>query len=300
MVTQQTKFSPKKVDTIDKRSNLSRKELIREYIEPSIPVILTDAADEWGAMTKFTPEFFKKEYGHVTKTINGVTYTISEFIDRMLTSTPENPAPYPFSFNIETFFPELMKDIKPEIVYGKVDRVNHPLVPRFMMHGTEVYEVFLGGKGSSFPILHIDALYLHNQATMVYGSKDFILYSPDQTSLLYPKESNTKYSQINILEPDYDKFPLFKDAHAIKVNLKKGETLLFPTGWWHTTLLHEPCISVGRVQLNAANWNKYVKDQSNVWKDVRKSPFMANMVLAYGKMLGPIMNMQEKLSTLIN
>jgi histone arginine demethylase JMJD6 len=294
MIQEQSKIKPlsKTIDAIDRRSNLSRKELIKEYIEPSIPVILTDAADKWNAMGKFTPEFFKTKYGHITKEVKGVTYTISEFIDLMLASTPENPSPYPFSFNIEIYFPELMKDIKPEIVYGKIDRVNHPLLPRFMMYGTEVYEVFMGGNGSSFPILHIDALYLHNQATMIYGSKDFIFYPPDQTRYLYPKEGSPKYSQIDILNPDYDKFPLFKEARALKVNLKQGETLLSPMGWWHTTLMHQPCISVGRAHLNAANWSDFVNDEAYIWK--QRSPLMSNMVSGYGKLLGQVMNLQEK------
>jgi histone arginine demethylase JMJD6 len=288
-----TKSVRKSVDTIDRRSNLSRKELIKEYIEPSIPVILTDAADKWNAMGKFTPEFFKNTYGHLTKEVKGVTYTISEFVDMMLASTPENPSPYPFNLNMEQYFPELIKDIKPEILYSKIDRPNHPLLPRFMLQGTEVYEIFLGGKGSSFPVLHIDALYLHNQATMIYGAKDFVLYSPDQIGYLYPMEKSPKYSQVDILNPDYNKYPLFKNAHQIKVTLKQGETILFPTGWWHTTLINEPCISMGRIHLSAANWPKFIKDESFAWQ--QRSPFMANVILAYGKVLGKIMNLQEKM-----
>ena len=47
---------------VDKRSELSRKELYNEYIKPEIPVVLKDAAKDWNAMGKITPEFFKKNY----------------------------------------------------------------------------------------------------------------------------------------------------------------------------------------------------------------------------------------------
>ena len=64
---------------------------------------------------------------------------------------------------MEKYFPELMKDIMPHLLYGKSDRVSNPLLPKFMLKGTEVYELFFGGNGSFFPTLHIDALYLHTQ-----------------------------------------------------------------------------------------------------------------------------------------
>jgi histone arginine demethylase JMJD6 len=293
MIKEQTHVGSgnKIAQSVDRRSKLSRKELIKEYIEPSIPVILTDAVDHWKAVGKFSPEFFKTTYGHMTKEVKGITYTFSDFVDRMMVSTPENPSPYPFNLNVEQYFPELLKDMQPEIIYGKIDRINHPFLPRFMTHGTEVYEIFLGGKGSSFPFLHIDALFLHNQATMLYGSKDFILYSPDQIGLMYPRKESPKYSNIDILNPDYEKYPLFREAKSITVTLNQGETLLFPTGWWHTTIIHEPCISFGRAHLSAANWSKFIKDEARIWKT--KSALMANLVIAYGSVLGKFMNLQE-------
>ena len=278
--------------TIDRREKLSKKELIKEYIEPSRPVILTDAVTDWPALDKIVPQLFKEKYGHLVKNVKGVDYTFSEFIDRMLTATKENPCPYPFNLNIEYYFPELKAYIKPEVVYGKIDRVNHPLIPRFMFHDTDVYEFFLGGQGGAFPFLHIDALYLHNQATQLYGTKDFIIYPPEQEKFLYPTKENPKVSPIDIYNPDYEKYPLFREAQPIRVTLRKGETLLFPTGWWHSTQIFEPSISVGRVHLNAANWDKYLSDETKTWK--RKSPILGAMVYAYGKILGKIMDLQEK------
>jgi hypothetical protein len=161
-----------------------------------------------------------------------------------------------------------------------------------MMRGTEVYELFLGGNGASFPILHYDALCLHNQMTQLYGSKDFILYPPEQTPYLYPKEDNPKFSRVDLSNPDHDKYPLFKKAQPIKVTIIQGETILFPTGWWHSTQIHEPCISFGRIQLNASNWNAYINDEYQVRK--KRNPLLAVAGLTYGKLLGQIMNLQEK------
>jgi histone arginine demethylase JMJD6 len=281
-------------DRIDRRSKLSRKELMEEYIDPAIPVIITDAVDHWPAMGKFTPEFFKKNYGHISKEVKGVRYNMAEFVDRMLTSRTENPAPYPFSFDMEEVFPDLMKDIRPDVVFGKVDRINHPLVPRFMIYGTIIYEIFLGGKGASFPFLHVDALYMNTQITQIYGSKEFILYGPDQTRFLYPKPGNEKVSQVDALNPDYDQFPLFREAKPVHFVLGEGETLFFPSGWWHTTKIHEPSITFGRAQLNGNNWNRYVNDEYKVWRNHK--PLAAPFIKLYGRLLNPVLGFQEMLS----
>src|ERR1043165_3726621 len=115
MLAEQTYLNTRTFKPIDKRSNLSRKELIKEYVEPSLPVVLTDATSKWNAIGKITPAFMKENNGPVSSEVNGTSDTISEYVDLMLASTPENPAPYPFSFNIERAFPELLADLKPEI-----------------------------------------------------------------------------------------------------------------------------------------------------------------------------------------
>jgi len=282
----------KKVAGVDRRTNLSQDEFINDYVKPSRPVVLTDAAKDWKAMGKLTPEYFKNNYAHINKNINGVIYNMADFIDMMLTSSAENPAPYPYNFDVEKVFPELMADFLPEIIYGKIDRINHKLMPKKFLQGTTVYEIFLGGKGSSFPFLHFDALFMHTQITQVYGSKDFVMYPPEQTPSMYPFVDNPKFSQVNFLDPDYEKFPLFKDAVPIEFTLEEGETLLFPSGWWHTTKITEPCISLGRAQLNGNNWDNFINDRYINWK--KKISYAAAPILAYGKVVGGIMNAQER------
>ena len=133
---------------------------------------------------------------------------------------------------------------------------------------------------------------MHTQITQIYGSKDFIMYPPDQTPSMYPYPDNPKFSQVNFLDPDYEKFPLFKEAKPIEFTLEEGETLLFPSGWWHTTKITEPCISLGRAQLNGYNWDNFINDRYVNWK--KKISYAALPVFAYGKIVGCIMNAQER------
>lgn len=280
------------ITSIDKRTGLTQKELINEYVKPGLPVVLTDVTKRWRNADKFTPEYFKENYGHIRRKVKGVTYTMAEYVELMKTSTPENPAPYPFSFDVEKFFPELLDDFRPEIIYGESDRINHPMLPRFMLQGTQVYEFFFGSNGSSFPILHIDALCLSTQITQLYGAKNFYLYPPEQTPFLYPTSHNANFSQINIFKPDYEKFPRFKEANPLKITVEQGEAILFPAGWWHTTQINEQCISIGRVQMKSSDWDNFVNYQYKSWK--KKVSYLATPMLAYGKIAGKVMKMREK------
>jgi len=278
--------------TIDKRSNLSSKEFINEYVLPSKPVVITDAIKNWPALGKLTPRFFKSKYGHIEKVIDGITIKMGDYIDLMYASTPENPAPYPFNFNVEKIFPELMELLKPQVYYGEIDRVLHPFMPASFLKGTEVHEFFFGGHGSSFPFLHIDAMFLHTQITQLFGRKEFYMYPPDQSGFMYPREDKPKISSVrNIFNPDLEKYPLFKNAEVSSVMVEEGETIFFPTGWWRVTAMFEPCISYGRVHLNKANWDLFIGDNHKLWK--RYHPTMAPFLKAYGSTLGSVMRMQE-------
>ena len=50
-------------DQIDRRAGLSRDQFEREYLRPLRPVILTDAISHWRALERWSPQFFKEEYG---------------------------------------------------------------------------------------------------------------------------------------------------------------------------------------------------------------------------------------------
>lgn len=41
-----------------------------------MPVILTDAAHNWKARAELTPQYFKENYGQISKEINGVSYKL--------------------------------------------------------------------------------------------------------------------------------------------------------------------------------------------------------------------------------
>jgi hypothetical protein len=279
------------INEIQKCTGLSKKEFYNKYVKHSIPVILGDKA-KWTTSEKFTPEYFKTNYNHLTRTIDGKTYNLSEIIDLCIASTPEQKAPYPNIFNVRNDFPEY-EDKIPEMFYGKSNRLQSKLLPKFIAKRTNSKELFFGGKGCSFPTLHIDYLGVHTQLTQIIGEKDFILYAPDQTPYLYPDKNQHHFSPVNIVNPDYEKYPLFKNAKPIKATLKPGETIFIPAGWWHTTYIHNFNLTYAIDHVNSYNWNKFMDETYMAGK--KNHPKIAWIVKVYKVLMTPIFSVKESL-----
>jgi hypothetical protein len=51
---------------------------------------------------------------------------------------------------------------------------------------------------------------------------------------MYPLYTNDLYaSAVDILKPEYHKYPLFKQAKGFNVTISKGDLLYTPAFWWH-------------------------------------------------------------------
>lgn len=257
-------------------------------------MVITDAAKDWKAIGKLTPEYFKGHYGTFRKKLRNRTYSLSEVVDLMRESDWDAPSPYPFKFNVEREFPELRPLFLPRLHYGRWNRAIHPLLPEYCMQRIHLVELFFGGKGCHFPVLHCDALHLHSQITSIYGSKEFYIYPPDQGRFLYPRPDNEKLSQIdNPLRPDLDRFPLFREAKPLRVVVNQGETLFFATGWWHFAVIHEPSITYGMGQLNSLNYDLFVEESTRFMASHR--PWLSRVSRAYLKLIGRGFDLAEAL-----
>lgn len=85
---------------------------------------------------------------------------------------------------------------------------------------------------------HYDILY--NIACNVSGQRTFTLFPPDQLRNLYPgpfdlTPAGTPVSMVNIDSPDYEAYPLYREAEAAAqvAVLEPGDALYMPYFWWH-------------------------------------------------------------------
>ncbi|XP_063070275.1 HSPB1-associated protein 1 homolog [Engraulis encrasicolus] len=95
--------------------------------------------------------------------------------------------------------------------------------------------LWVGTEGANTPC-HLDT-YGYNLVFQVEGRKRWHLFSPDDTSCLYPTripyEESSVFSQVNVLQPDLGRFPAFSRARAHVVTLQPGQVLFVPRHWWH-------------------------------------------------------------------
>jgi histone arginine demethylase JMJD6 len=245
--------------TIEKRSDLSYREFIDKYQKPGIPVVLENATKIWKNNMVFTPEFFKENFGNRTTRFTDREYTVSEMLDLTANSTKENPAPYPVKFDILTQLPELlsymdplhMDLIKPNWLKSKV--LKNKLGNAMDLH--------IGGAGNHYSV-HKDAYDVHAWLIQFYGEKQVIVFPRDQEELMYPGKGGLLESRspIDISNPDYEKYPRFREATPITVTLKAGEVMYIPSGIWHTTMAHGQNISTIVDQVNNSNYKAWRRD----------------------------------------
>ena len=242
---------------------LSRDDFERDYLIPRRPLIFTDATQEWGALSLWTPAFFQERFGKREVAVDGAgRHKIGEVIALLAASDSEQPAPYLHNLKIKHDFPELMSDVLPPIAYTSPNwlsgRFLTPWLQTKMQHLMPV-RLFIGGNGATFPILHYDLHHTHAFLSQIYGRKEMILYPPEQTPFMYAK--GWSMSEVNDVEnPDLIRFPLFQQAVPTRLVLEPGETLFIPAGWWHTARILSPSITTSVNTVEASNWADFSRD----------------------------------------
>jgi hypothetical protein len=91
---------------------------------------------------------------------------------------------------------------------------------------------WVGPAGTMTP-LHCD--YDDNIFAQVWGSKRIFLAPPHHDEFLYPREANAMLfgSPFDPEAPDYEKFPLARQAAMVEVRVDPGDMLYIPAGWYH-------------------------------------------------------------------
>ena len=91
---------------------------------------------------------------------------------------------------------------------------------------------WMGPAGTVTP-LHAD--YDDNLFAQVWGSKRIFLAPPHHDEFLYPREANALLfgSPFDPEAPDFERFPLARQAALIELVVHPGDMLYVPAGWYH-------------------------------------------------------------------
>lgn len=247
------------------------------------PIIVTDAIAFWPALSRWSFEMFKARYGSENVTPRtwrgpgGMKFMklmkFGDFIDYL--DAPEGPAPglwiesetlhptrgpaeasaYPLylAWNVFTLHPELLDDVElsPKFVEDLLPCLPEAL--RMILDRATRYfpaGVMVGAKHSQIG-LHYDFLDSHAYLAQIVGRKRCVLLSPADSAALYD-------GKVNVDAPDYEKFPLFRNATPYECILEPGELLFIPSRWWHHAVCLEKSLTVNYNFFNRVNMAGYL------------------------------------------
>ncbi|NP_001279779.1 lysine-specific demethylase 8 [Callorhinchus milii] len=207
-----------------------------EYLVPQRPVILENSIEHWAALTerKWSVEYIRQVAGSRTVPVElGSRYTDEDWsqslmtVDRftadyILDQSNERPIGYLAQHQLFEQIPELKRDINiPDyccLGEGDEDEIT--------------INAWFGPAGTVSP-LHQDPQ--QNFLAQVMGRKYIRLYSPGQSERLYPHPTQLLFntSQVDVENPDLERFPEFGSAIFQECLLDPGEILFIPIKYWH-------------------------------------------------------------------
>ncbi len=273
------------------QGEITQKEFYNDYWKKGIPLVFKDASRQWKASGLFTPDFFREHYGDRRCHVDGVEYTMTEVLDLVEGRDTSRPVPYPSMFHIRTELPKLAGHMDPlDLGYARPNW----LESRWFQKGNwgNATELFVGGPGGQFPYIHIDYYHLSAWINQLYGEKEFTVYPKEQAHLMYADPNDPWRSLVNDPEnPDYDRFPLFREVTPMKFTIKAGESLYVPFGLWHTARSLSVSLSVAYDLLNAANFSLFLGDVWRFRKGGNKAKAVA--IWGYAAMAGTLCKMED-------
>lgn len=189
-----------------------------------LPFLITGVVDRW-PLCRLTPEQLREQYGDVPVRARVGDYianafaadrpmrdmTMREYLDISLAGADDLP---PYVGNLE------LRELNSMCHWPGYFQKMGP--PRF----------WLGPVRTMTP-LHCD--YDDNVFAQIWGTKRIYLAPPHHDEFLYPKEANAILfgSPFDPEAPDYDRYPLARQANCVEVIVNPGDMLFVPAGWYH-------------------------------------------------------------------
>lgn len=209
---------------------ISKEMFIKHYFKPQKPVVIERCIEDWPAFSKWNLEYIKAVAGNKIVPLyddRPVDYQdgfnqphtsmkMSDYVDLL----KKEPTKFRiFLWNILKEVPQLQDDFKyPD--FGLRLMKNLPML-------------FFGGR-DSYTFMHYDIDLANIFHFHFEGEKQCILFDQKQNKHLYkvPHSLITR-EDIDFANPDFKKWPALKNAKGYVANLKHGEVLYMPEGWWH-------------------------------------------------------------------
>ena len=219
-----------KLEQIPRVERISKEDFLRDYVRPQKPVVIEKLIEDWPAYSKWSLDYIEEVAGNKTVPLYDDRPISSEFkfnephakmkMSEYIALLKREPTNYRiFLYNLLKEVRKLQQDFKfPDMGL------------RFLK---QLPMLFFGGEGSQV-FMHYDIDYANILHFHFHGKKQCILFPPSESKHLYKvPHSLISREDINYNDPDFEKFPALKHAKGFITELKHGESLYMPEGYWH-------------------------------------------------------------------
>lgn len=215
---------------VERVSHISPLDFYQNYVKPQKPVVIEQLTHDWPAYQKWHFSYIKQVAGEqmvplynndpvdYNKKVNepDERMKMADYIDALLDDKTQLRI---FLYSLMKHVPTLQQDFKfPELKLRLLKSLPF---------------LFFGGKGVNV-FMHYDIDYANILHFHFDGEKRCVLVPPDQTHMMYKiPHANICREDIDFDQPDFDRWPALKYLRPLVADLKHGEMLYMPEGYWH-------------------------------------------------------------------
>ena len=283
---------------VEKRSNLTREEFVKEYIAGNKPVVITDGLKGWKALSLWTPEYFDKLFGHWQVVAQGSSFSslrnvrFSDFIHSLSKYESmkredweqEQQVPY-LRYSDET---ETISDADggeaPSFNKIAVKELKHDWSRPYFLPRSQYFRpwsigsvdeepgvknledypelgVYISPRGA-VTAFHLDQNHDSAILCQAYGKKQGFMFSPDQRekwpSWLAPTGNRANRMKVAMDLLD-GKLPDYGDMEPLQFELNPGEVMYIPDYWAHEVFTLSASISLTYNFIHASNLARWLR-----------------------------------------
>jgi LPS sulfotransferase NodH len=238
---------------IERRGGLTADDFVSNYYAANRPVVMTDAATEWAELKDWNPDRLKSlapeqkveiavqprsaEKGRTSEP-ERKSFAFPEFVDMIANGSEAHNLCFSARYDF----------------FKKTDSGSPfdglPILSEFLDLAQTREGLGVGMEPSEFHS-RLRSEPLNVLILQLCGKKTVKLIPSYQMDLVYGGQG--RMSEVDIRNPDYSRFPKFRDATVIEVELQPGEALFVPVGWWHAEKTTGVNISMTFTNFKATN-----------------------------------------------
>ncbi|WIA16759.1 hypothetical protein OEZ85_013410 [Tetradesmus obliquus] len=223
------------VDNIERRAGLTPEQFRAQYEAANRPVVLTDAMDDWPALTKWSRQYLTAALAGRPVIVGNMPWRFSAYMAYCDSGAAQDEMPlYLFDKAFAAASPQLAGDYRVPAVFSE------DLFEVLGEEGRPDYRWLIVGPARSGSSFHVDPNATCAWNACVSGRKKWIMFPPGTPPPgVYPSPDGADVAApISLFEWLLNFYEEARESkhHPLETISGPGELLYVPRGWWHMVL----------------------------------------------------------------